>query len=742
MKRWIALTVFIFSLIVSSVAFSRGGGGCFLPTTLILRADGSSVAINQVQPGDKLQAYDNSGKILTTKVKAVLTHQVDSYFVVSTDKMKVNVTGEHPFYVGNNQYKTIESLSPGDVIYALDAGKLTQQSIRHIEQVKAKIKVYNLQTDDPHTYFAAGFAVHNKGGGGGGGCFPPGTQVETPTGYVAIESLTPGDSVITIDKVGRIRKSKVETTFATTSNLLIINTDQGTLKTTDEHPLALSTGGFVRADKLSPQDAIVFEKQGKLLPAIIQSVQKKSESLVFNLQVQSPHTFIADGFLVHNKGGFSGSSGSGGGQSACRPGDTKCETRTTLMTLLFIGFWIYLVFFGKLVKKDENENLDFSYSRQQIQKKSLKTMKLLHFIARQDQSMNPELLVKVTRSVFLKLQSCWMSRDYAPMKELMMPDLFIQHNRQIEGMIRNHEINILDDLRIKMIDLVNVRYTEKKAQREFTALITASAIDKYIDDRTKKFVRGDRAPAEFQEFWTFQLQDDKWLLREIEQTRESSILKDENFFEQYTDKQVEKIYQDDVDDLGVAGPWLEKPVLEKTNKVERMLNFLAQSDRLWDRQAMLARVREVFNNLHMAIETGELNATVRDQLYPSVAEHCDETIAEQKKLGESTEYRNFCVRKVEILLVRSFSDKNQDEFVSRISAHAQRIHRRGDTILTQDKDVTPFEEYWTFGRLDNQWKLKEPLPQAEGQRAIGSENIEEDTSPDLVKWYYTKKRAL
>jgi hypothetical protein len=38
--------------------------------------------------------------------------------------------------------------------------------------------------------------------------------------------------------------------------------------------------------------------------------------------------------------------------------------------------------------------------------------------------------------------------------------------------------------------------------------------------------------------------------------------------------------------------------------------------------------------------------------------------------------------------------------------------------------------------------LKEPLPQAEGQRVIGSENIEEDTSPDLVKWYYTKKRAL
>ncbi len=89
------------------------------------------------------------------------------------------------------------------------------------------------------------------------------------------------------------------------------------------------------------------------------------------------------------------------------------------------------------------------------------------------------------------------------MKPLMMPDLFNQHTAQLSGMVANHEINRIENLKVEYIDLVNVRYTEKPDQREFTALITASARDYYVDDRSGKFLRGDKAPARFQEFWTF-----------------------------------------------------------------------------------------------------------------------------------------------------------------------------------------------------------------------------------------------
>ena len=105
---------------------------------------------------------------------------------------------------------------------------------------------------------------------------------------------------------------------------------------------------------------------------------------------------------------------------------------------------------------------------------------------------------------------------------------------------------------------MNVRYTFKEEQREFTALITATACDYYLDDRTRQRLRGDTVPAQFQEFWTFQFHNKTWLLREVEQTRESEALKAENFFEQFTDTGVEQIYGKEAAKEGQAGPWLEK----------------------------------------------------------------------------------------------------------------------------------------------------------------------------------------
>ena len=81
------------------------------------------------------------------------------------------------------------------------------------------------------------------------------------------------------------------------------------------------------------------------------------------------------------------------------------------------------------------------------------------------------------------------------------------------------------------------------------------------------------------------------------------------------------------------------------------------------------------------------------------------------------EYRNLCVRKVELLLVRNFADNTRDEFTVRISAHAQRIIRQSDRTLSEQETVTPFEEYWTFGRLDGRWKLKEVLPPGQGKKS-------------------------
>jgi len=136
---------------------------------------------------------------------------------------------------------------------------------------------------------------------------------------------------------------------------------------------------------------------------------------------------------------------------------------------------------------------------------------------------------------------------------------------------------MIANLSVQSVDIVYVRYTSKPDQRQFTALITARARDYYVDDRDDSFLRGDSIPATFQEFWTFQLQDNFFQLREIEQTGESNALKEENFFEQMTDKQMESIVGQSVEKTGPAAPWLGKGETTKATRIERMLNFLGET---------------------------------------------------------------------------------------------------------------------------------------------------------------------
>jgi predicted lipid-binding transport protein (Tim44 family) len=389
----------------------------------------------------------------------------------------------------------------------------------------------------------------------------------------------------------------------------------------------------------------------------------------------------------------------------------------------------------------KSENLDFVYSSAQVSRKAVKTEKLVDFLSRQDPSLSPQELRKLAEATFCKLQECWQARSYGPMEPLLMPPLFAQHKAQLEGLKGNHEINRIENVRVERVDLVNLRYTEKPAQREFTALVTASARDYYTDDRSGKFLRGDKSPARFQEFWTFHRWGDQWRLREIEQAGESDLLKEENFVEMMTDQMIQGIYGETAGKGGAAGPWLETGTGEKATRIDRMLNFLVQTDKLWNRQQMLERARQIFLRVHLAEESGDPAQVPVADLFPGPAETLQDRIRQRQVDGVNVEYRNLCVRKAELILVRNFADPAKDEFTVRISAHAQKVVRKGDRVKSEQPYVTPFEEYWTLGRLDEQWKLKEVMPPARGQKLIAAENVDEDSSPEQLKWYYRHPRA-
>lgn len=273
--------------------------GCFLPDSQILRSDGRESPIGSIHSGDEVFAFTPEGRMVRTRVRTIIRHEADEYILLKTDRATLQVTKEHPFYVGRGTFKTVEALKEGDSVFAWDGQWLAEQRIISLRRVEARVQVFNLQTDHPNTFFAGRIAVHNKGG-----CFPTGTKIATPKGQVAIESLASGDQVLAVTGDGLTVQTTVKTIFVSKGTMVRIETSGGTLVTTAEHPVSLKEGMFKQAGDLHPGDRIVKWKNGRLIAKTVRKVLfTEDEGLVFDLQVGQPHTYVAEDIVVHNKGG-------------------------------------------------------------------------------------------------------------------------------------------------------------------------------------------------------------------------------------------------------------------------------------------------------------------------------------------------------------------------------------------------------------------------------------------------------
>ena len=181
---------------------------CFLPGTKVITAQGEK-NIEEVQVGDIVQSFDpETQQMVESKVIEPYTVVRDHYYVIKTASGHVvKTTDEHPFYVGFDEnvqktalekakaaitaqiialqdklhgiaadrqfpdklqpgFKRVKDLTIGDVLYVKNGDKLVKDKITSIQKIYGQQQVYNLILENsPNTYFADGFAVHNKGGG-------------------------------------------------------------------------------------------------------------------------------------------------------------------------------------------------------------------------------------------------------------------------------------------------------------------------------------------------------------------------------------------------------------------------------------------------------------------------------------------------------------------------------------------------------------------------------------------------
>jgi hypothetical protein len=194
---------------------------------------------------------------------------------------------------------------------------------------------------------------------------------------------------------------------------------------------------------------------------------------------------------------------------------------------------------------------DLIRSRVEVARKARETTELLDSLAARDPLFKLSSLGERVERVFWQVQKCWQERNYDPVKDLLMPGIFAEHQLLLASMRQHREINRIEAARIERLEFVHLDcpsgdvpgvlllqefWNNKTVDlpvrahggQEFTVLITFQASIYFVDDRTSAHTRGSREPRLFQEFWVFRRESENWKLQAIEQSRESTRLETEN----------------------------------------------------------------------------------------------------------------------------------------------------------------------------------------------------------------------
>lgn len=132
--------------------------------------------------------------------------------------------------------------------------------------------------------------------------FVEGTLVTTPTNKVRIEKLGPGSRVLSYNKelnrFERDRATKIKTRIVDT--VYSIQTAGKLIYATDQHQFFTPTG-LVRAKYIRVGTKVRTEFTGiPIIERVERTERHKGRFRVYSIEVEKNHSYIANGFVVHN----------------------------------------------------------------------------------------------------------------------------------------------------------------------------------------------------------------------------------------------------------------------------------------------------------------------------------------------------------------------------------------------------------------------------------------------------------
>lgn len=139
-----------------------GEGGCFVAGTQVLLPDGTTKHIEDVEVGTVVCSFNFAGMLRESVVSEIYATQSNNIVTVTTDQGSVTTTEQHPFYAGDGKFVNAGKLETENVVYMYSEGEAKAVKVTAVSRSDRKVDVYNITAEEHATYFANGYAVHNK----------------------------------------------------------------------------------------------------------------------------------------------------------------------------------------------------------------------------------------------------------------------------------------------------------------------------------------------------------------------------------------------------------------------------------------------------------------------------------------------------------------------------------------------------------------------------------------------------
>jgi superfamily II DNA or RNA helicase len=134
-------------------------------------------------------------------------------------------------------------------------------------------------------------------------CFPAGTMIDTPDGPKRIEHIQVGDTVTAFDEItGGFEPRQVTGLFKNPMprEMVAVGTRAGVVRCTLNHPFWVEMRGWVEAKDLRFNDRVHYKGRFRYVDHLEQYDSTTRPGSVYNFEVEGLHTYIANGFVVHN----------------------------------------------------------------------------------------------------------------------------------------------------------------------------------------------------------------------------------------------------------------------------------------------------------------------------------------------------------------------------------------------------------------------------------------------------------